>query len=240
MRALIALAVLALAACDVTVDTGPGPAAPAPVVLPPATPDRIQTPDQAARNFVEAVQRVEPVAERECLRLTVQTNCDFRIVVDDRPGVPANAFQTVDPSGRPMLVFTLALIADARNVHEIAFVMGHEAAHHIAGHLNRQQQTAMAGAVILGGLATLSGAAPGNVRVAREVGAAVGARRYSKDFELEADRLGTVIAYRAGFDPAAGARFFTRIPDPGDRFLGTHPPNADRYATVLATLSGLR
>jgi len=29
-----------------------------------------------------------------------------------------------------------------------------------------------------------------------------------------------------------GAAFFTQIADPGDRFLGTHPPNAKRIETV--------
>jgi predicted Zn-dependent protease len=67
----------------------------------------------------------------------------------------------------------------------------------------------------------------------------VGARTYSKDFELEADALGTVISMRAGFDPIRGAAFFTRIPDPGNRFLGTHPPNAQRIETVRRVAAGL-
>ncbi|MDZ4136092.1 MAG: M48 family metalloprotease, partial [Paracoccaceae bacterium] len=68
----------------------------------------------------------------------------------------------------------------------------------------------------------------------------VGARRYSKGFELEADALGAEIALRAGLDPVRGAQFFARIPDPGDAFLGTHPPNADRMATVRAAVAHLR
>ena len=60
----------------------------------------------------------------------------------------------------------------------------------------------------------------------------MGARSYSKEFELEADALGTVITKKAGFNPLVGAEFFTRIPDPGNRFLGTHPPNAQRIETV--------
>jgi len=58
---------------------------------------------------------------------------------------------------------------------------------------------------------------------------------YSKDFELEADALGTVITAQAGFDPLLGADFFFRIPDPGNSFLGTHPANADRVAIVRRT-----
>ena len=33
-----------------------------------------------------------------------------------------------------------------------------------------------------------------------------------------------------------GTGFFDRLPDPGDRFLGTHPPNAERKAVVAATV----
>jgi len=74
---------------------------------------------------------------------------------------------------------------------------------------------------------------------AQEIGAAVGARTYSKDFELEADRLGTIIAARAGYNPVRGAEFFNRVPDPGDQFLGTHPPNAERVRIVQQTAARL-
>ena len=131
------------------------------------------------------------------------------------------------------------MINSVRNADELAFVMGHEASHHIMGHLGRMQQNAAVGAVIFSGLASMSGASAANVRTAEEFGAAVGARTYSKDFELEADALGTIITARAGYNPLRGAEFFTRIPDPGDRFLGTHPPNASRLDTVRRTAAGL-
>ncbi len=193
----------------------------------------------AARQFVQVVQTVEPVAERECRARASGTNCDFKIVVDDRPNQPPNAFQTIDASGRPILAFTLALIAEVRNADELAFVMGHEAAHHIAGHLSRQRQNATAGAVIFAGVAVMTGADANAIQSAQELGAAVGARSYSKEFELEADALGTVITKRAGYNPVRGAEFFTRIPDPGNKFLGTHPPNAARIETVRRVASQL-
>lgn len=237
-RTLLALAAAALlAACEVTpVQTGPGQASPA---APQSRAAPTLSAQQAARSFLRVKSTVEPVAERECRARTQGVNCDFNIVVDDRPGQPPNAFQTLDRQGRPVVAFTLALIADARNEDELAFVMGHEAAHHIAGHIGRQQQNAAAGAVIFAGLATLTGGDASAVRTAQRVGAQVGARTYSKAFELEADALGTVITKRAGYDPLRGAEFFTRIPDPGDKFLGTHPPNSDRIATVRRTAAGL-
>lgn len=233
-RVLATLAlVAALAACE-PVPTGPTGEQRTSITVP--SPVSART---AARSFVRVVQTVEPVAERECRARTQNLNCDFNIVVDDRPGQPANAYQTLDRQGRPIIAFTLGLIDDARNDDELAFVLGHEAAHHIAGHIGRQQQNAVAGAVIFAGLATLSGGDASAVRTAQRLGAQVGARSYSKEFELEADALGTIITKRAGYDPLRGAEFFTRIPDPGDKFLGTHPPNTDRIDVVRRTAAGL-
>ena len=195
---------------------------------------------QAAQTFVAVVDAVEPVAERICRSENPTANCDFRIVIDDRPDQPPNAFQTLDDRGRPIIAFTLALIADVRNADELAFVLSHEAAHHVAGHLVRQRQNAEVGAAVFGQLAgAIGGATPEAIRTAQELGAAVGARTYSQDFELEADALGTIIASQSGYDPVRGAEFFFRIPDPGDRFLGTHPPNAARVDVVRRTAASL-
>jgi predicted Zn-dependent protease len=195
---------------------------------------------QAIENFNIAVTRIEPVAEQMCRQRNPRQNCDFQIVIDDRPNQPVNAYQTLDRNGRPIIAFTVPLIADARNSDEIAFVMAHEAAHHIEGHIARQQTNAVVGAALIGGLAGVFGATDqSTIDAATRLGASVGARTYSKDFELEADALGTRIAAAAGFDPLNGAQFFFRIPDPGDRFLGTHPANADRLRTVQRVASGL-
>jgi len=198
------------------------------------------TPDQAVATFVQVIERVEPLAERLCAERTRGINCDIEIVVDGRPNQPPNAFQTVDKAGRPIVGFTVALIADARNADEIAFVMGHEAAHHIAGHIPRRAETAQTSAILASVLAQASGAGPEAVRAATSFGAEVGSRRYSKDFELEADALGAEIAFLAGYDPVRGAQFFSRLPDPGDQFLGSHPPNAQRQAVVAQTVARLR
>ncbi|ASP20095.1 beta-barrel assembly-enhancing protease [Antarctobacter heliothermus] len=195
--------------------------------------------NQAARQFVEVVETVEPLAERECRKRTSGLNCDFQIVVDDRADLAPNAFQTVDRYGRPILAFNIGMINSVRNADELAFVMGHEAAHHILDHLAKTRESATIGAVVFAGIAAISGAEAEAVRNAEQLGAAVGARTYSKEFELEADQLGTIIAYRAGYDPVNGAKFFARIPDPGNRFLGSHPPNAARMQIVRDTAAAL-
>ncbi|MCA0871250.1 M48 family metallopeptidase [Seohaeicola saemankumensis] len=225
MRRFLFILPLTLAACEVTYSTGPA-SAPAsdPVASQPST-----------ASFAQVVAAIEPVAEQECRRRTNGTNCDFLIRVDKNPRAEPNAYQSEDPSGRPVITFTRAMIDSTANADELAFVLGHEAAHHISGHLARQAQNAAAGAIIFAGLATLTGGSAADVAAAQQLGEAVGARSYSKEFELEADELGTVITYRAGFDPLLGAQYFTRIADPGDRFLGTHPPNGARIETVRRT-----
>ncbi|MBJ6371331.1 M48 family metalloprotease [Sedimentitalea arenosa] len=232
--AALGAALVTLAACEV-----------APITPVPAPQTQVQgtivqmTPEQAARSFTDVVRAVEPVAEQECRRRSPSLNCDFLIAVDRNPRAQPNAFQSVDPQGRPVLTFTVSLIGSVNNADEMAFVMGHEAAHHIADHLSRQRLNAAAAADIFGSLATLTGGGAADIATAQELGAAVGARAYSKEFELEADQLGTIITYRAGFDPLVGAQYFTRIPDPGDRFLGSHPPNAARMDAVARTVRAL-
>ncbi len=196
--------------------------------------------DAAARQFVAVVEQVEPVAEAECRRVRRSGPCDFQIVVDDRPGQAPNAFHTLDRAGRPIIAFNLALILNVDNADELAFVMGHEAAHHIGGHVERSERNASLGSELFGRAASrISGGSPQAIEAGLELGAALGRRSFSKDFELEADAIGTIIAHRAGYDPVRGAAFFTRLPDPGNRFLGTHPPNAARIETVRRVAEGL-
>ena len=225
MRAVLLLIGLAvLAGCS------------APLVTSSDWPNKAATPSlEAARQFAYVVSRVEPVAEAECRRRAAHLNCDFLIAVDDTPGVPANAHQFLTDNGRPVLAFTYSLIETVKNADELAFVMGHEAAHHIAGHLQRQQASVQLGAKILAQIVVQDGGSARDVREAQKLGAVLGARRYSKEFELEADALGTIVTKRAGFDAVRGAAFFTRLPDPGNQLLGTHPPNAQRLQTVIRT-----
>ncbi|MTD99237.1 M48 family metalloprotease [Paracoccus sp. YIM 132242] len=232
VAAILGAGLLGVAACaplpmdQATVPTGPYPI-PAPVLT------NDGSPQSTARMFVAVMRRMEPAVERECLqRRTQPINCDFQFVVDDRPGQEANAFQTIDATGRPIIGFTLSLIAQTRNGDEIAFVVGHEASHHVLNHLDRKAGAAAAGAVILGSIASVYGNNPDAIETAQRIGASVGSRYYSRDWELQADYLGAIMTLNAGFDPINGSRFFERIPDPGDHVLGTHPSRAARLAQV--------
>jgi len=240
--ALGLLAALALTACAPVVVSDapplPGPPDVGQISAPSVTP---QSPRQAANNFLTVIRRMEPVIERECLaRRTDNINCDYQFVVDDRLDMEPNAFQTLDRAGRPIIGFTVSLIAAAQNADELAFVVGHEASHHILNHLSRKSTSATAGAVILGGLAAAAGADPGTIGSIQRVGASVGSRVYSKEWELQADYMGTIITLAAGYDPVRGAEFFRRMPDPGDHILGSHPSRAARMAQVQRAVADVR
>lgn len=233
-RLMFVLMSALLAACEVT--TGPAPRSPAPVQQLSRSAGSAQ---MGPSDFAAVAARVEPMAERVCRSNTRGVNCDFLIRVDPNPRAPANAYQSLTQDGRPVITFTQGIIKGAHNRDELAFVMGHEAAHHIQGHLARQAENAAAGAIIFAGLAAATGGNSSAIASAQELGAAVGARSYSKEFELEADRLGTIITHKAGFNPLVGAQYFARIPDPGNRFLGSHPPNAARVQAVRETAAKL-
>lgn len=230
------LAVL-LSGCVVTTGTGPTPR---PGTNTATTASQPIPSSRAVDRFRTVVRRVEPVAEAVCRDRRPDLNCDYRIIIDSDRSLPPNAYQTRDNSGRPVIGFTQALLADARNSDELAFILGHEAAHHIRDHLPRRQNAANTGAALGGILAAVIGADTGGIRQAANLGGLVGSRRYSPDFELEADRVGTRIAIRAGYDPVRGAEYFTRIPDPGNGFLASHPPNQSRIETVRAAARSFR
>lgn len=245
IRASAAALCLALAACGTTyqVPVTGGPAA----TVVPAT----QAPAGArrsARDFRRVAARIEPVAENVCREESPgapTTYCDYVILLEDDPRMPPNAFQTVTDAGRPAIVVGARLLDQMQSNDEIAFVLSHEASHHITRHLSKQQQSQMLGALILGGLVAATGASSdpaANQRAiedAMNIGAFVGGRAWSQDFELEADWLGAFIAARAGFDPERGAAVFARpalASSGGPVILSTHPPSPQR--TALAARAG--
>ena len=170
-----------------------------------ATADRSNGPQEMEPNFIppsgafaSVVAVVEPVGEDLCRRYRPQFNCDFEVVVYKKNPNLVNAFQTIKSDGRPLIVFSQRLIEHARNEDELAFVLGHEMAHHLEGHLYQQYQSARSGAERFGGLISLVVASDRLVRNAERLDARLGGRKFSKTYELEADRLGTWIATIAG------------------------------------------
>ncbi len=212
-----------LAACVTTTDAPPSE--PLPKVTRTGSP-------QTVGDYRAVASRVEPVAEAFCRQRLPRSQCDFKIILDSRKELGANAYQTYEKDGRPVIGMTPALLRVLKNHDEVAFVIAHEAAHHIEGHISQTQSTAQAGAILGAVLGSAVGLDTAGVDLATNIGGTVGARRFSKDFELEADALGARITQRAGYNAVRGVLYFQDAADPGDQFLGTHPPNADRIRVV--------
>lgn len=220
---------LLLGACTVAPDPGP---APEPFTI-------TRSPQEAVDAYLRVSRRIEPVAERLCRQKNPSAPavyCDFRILVDGRTDQGPNAFQTIGKDGRPVIAFNIPMLATVKNDHEIAFILGHEAGHQIRNHLVQSNVNANLGAVLLGSISALTGASSGQVAEAQRLGGSLGARAYSKEHELEADQIGTYVAYLAGYDPLIGAQSFARFSG-GNSVLSTHPPSGRRLATVQNTMA---
>jgi Zn-dependent protease with chaperone function len=208
--------------------------------------------------FRRVAARVMPAARRLCEQEFASVkgvDCSVGFEIDYKMPV-RNAYFTYTETGyrKPVIRFTVPMLQDAVNDHEVAFILGHEYGHLIGQHIQKQDQQALAGALIVGALVAYSNAQaaaagtyynPGSVDEGMDLGAAIGQRTFSQTYELEADMLGTRIAAMAGYDPVVGARFFargeaTRLQDGKLSFWGTHPPDAKRLALVVATMDQIR
>ncbi|MBE9554509.1 MAG: M48 family metalloprotease, partial [Proteobacteria bacterium] len=165
---------------------------------------------------------------------------EFTFTVLDSPIV--NAFAT--PGG--YVYISRGLMALAESEAELAGVMGHELGHVVARHSWQR----MSKATVAGALSGLLGAG--------QVGQALGGlylSSFSRDQEMEADRLGVRYISRAGYDPAAMTSFLAKMGansrlqaqiagrDPNDvderDIMSTHPRTKERVQQAMQ-LAGAR
>src|SRR5205807_2412279 len=94
------------------------------------------------------------------------------------------------------------------NQDELAFILGHEMAHIIQGHV---MDRLLANSMIRASLARLTPVGGLLGQPIAGLAATLLNQGYSRDNELEADRVGIQLAGHAGFDPTAVTRLFTRM-----------------------------
>ena len=123
---------------------------------------------------------------------------------------------------------------------EIAFVLAHEMAHVIKGHTMERIVTHSA-------ISTVSRAAPVHGVLGgwlRHVGVRFLETAYSRDQELDADRLGVRLAKAAGYDPKGAVLLFSRLmalkrpPEPLNlgEYFSTHPAFDVRISNIRPCL----
>ena len=174
-----------------------------------------------------------------------RTDLAWEFVVFDRPEI--NAF--VLPNGK--VGAFKGLLDFVQDDDELAGVLGHEVGHVLARHPSErvsQQMAVEVGVNVLQAILANGEYAEhaGEVAGALGMGAMYGViLPYSRNHELEADRLGVDLAQRAGFDPAGAIRFFERMAEQGreqpeaPEVLSTHPADERRLAVLREAVAAL-
>ncbi len=146
-----------------------------------------------------------------------------------------NAFAL--PGGE--MFINVGTITSAENEAELAGVMAHEMAHVYMQHSAKQMQKAQ----ITQGLAGLAGAILGNAggvlgtlgQTGVQITAGMVMLKYSRSDESQADEVGAMILYRAGYNPEAMADFFKKLEaqgGSGPQFLSDHPNPGNREVAI--------
>jgi beta-barrel assembly-enhancing protease len=150
------------------------------------------------------------------------------------PAADINAFAL---PGGPIFI-NLGTIQAADNEAELAGVMAHEMSHVYMQHSAKQAPKAAVAQIIAG----LAGAVLGTstagslARVGIQFGAGTLLMKYSRKDEAQADAVGAIIMYRAGYNPKAMADFFTKLEQKygngGPQLLSDHPNPGNRQAAI--------
>jgi predicted Zn-dependent protease len=149
----------------------------------------------------------------------------FRVIVVNNPIVNALA-----APGGYILVFR-GLLERTRSPEELAGVLAHEFQHVLKRHATRALLQNVSSGLLV---AALMGDASGIMAFGLEGARTLGALRYSRQNEEEADAEGMRLLIQAGIDPAGMIAFF-EVLQRGDRrgaalfqYLSTHPQTQER------------
>jgi predicted Zn-dependent protease len=165
-----------------------------------------------------------------------QAPWEFHVVSDNQ----VNAFNI--PGGH--VYVNTGLICANDNVAELAGVMAHEISHGVSRHATEQLSKAY-GANILVGLAP-GGNPPIYQQLLAQIIAGGTFAKFSRDAENEADRLGVLYMYGAGYDPHGMVTMFQELisrresrPGSVENFFSSHPLTEDRIEGVRAQIQQL-
>jgi Zn-dependent protease with chaperone function len=151
--------------------------------------------------------------------------------------IPEKEINAFALPGGPMFVNVGAILA-ADNEAQLAGVMAHEMSHVYMQHSAKQAGKQAFTQGILGVLgAVVGGGAIGSLaRLGMQIGAGVVSLKYSRGDEAQADAVGAIIMYKAGYDPHALADYFQKIEGEGGsggpQFLSDHPNPGNRTAAI--------
>ncbi len=177
-------------------------------------------------------KRLLPIARQACRQVhksNALSKCTFRLLISPgKSNAPGARFTQIN--GRPVIQFNGAMLQFLRDDNEMAMVVAHEMAHQIANHIERGQRQVIRNAVQSAKAAEKAGTDPRKAAVQAAEKALIS---YSRQFELEADRAGTILMMRAGYTPDKAINLLDRLPEGNSRFR-RHPPHPKRKQAVRA------
>ncbi len=140
--------------------------------------------------------------------------------------------------GGPIFVNVGTILA-ADNEAMLAGVMAHEMAHVYMQHSIKQMQKST-GPSIIAALGQIAGSMIGGVggalaQLGGQIGGGVLSMKYSRGDEAQADEVGAIIMYKAGYNPIEMARFFQKLEEEGSsgpQFMSDHPNPGNRVQAV--------
>ena len=187
--------------------------------------------DPAVVNYVSLIgQRIVNQTE------LAQAPWEFHVVADPQ----VNAFNI--PGGH--VYVNTGLICATDNVAELAGVMAHETSHGVARHATEQLSKAY-GANIIVGLA-LGANPPIYQQLLAQIVAGGTFAKFSRDAEREADDLGVLYMYNAGYDPVGMVTMFQELlsrqksqPNAVGEFFSSHPLTEERIQSVQSRIDQL-
>ena len=178
-------------------------------------------------------QYIRQLAGRLVAVIPQQYNWPYEFHVVQQKEV--NAFAV---PGGPLFI-NIGTIEAADNEAQLAGVMAHEMAHVYMQHSAKQirQNTVPS---IIAGLGGILGQMIGGVggalaQLGGQVGGGLLSMKYSRGDEAEADAVGAIIMYKAGYDPRQLAVFFQKLEKEGSagpQMLSDHPNPGNRYQSI--------
>ncbi|GAA4361687.1 M48 family metallopeptidase [Kangiella marina] len=163
------------------------------------------------------------------------TRWETKVFIDDS----ANAFAL--PGGK--IGVHTGMFNVAGNASQLAAVLGHEMGHVWARHGNERVSHQYIGTAGLQLAAILSGeptAEKQQLLGLLGVGTQVGALKFSRTHESEADEIGLTLMARAGFDPRESVALWKNMAKQGGggtpEFLSTHPATDTRIRDLQAQM----
>ncbi len=146
--------------------------------------------------------------------------------------------------GGPIFI-NVGTITAAQNEAQLAGVMAHEMSHIYMQHSVKQMKK-NTGPSLVAGLGQIVGSMIGGVggALASLGGQSIGgmwSMKYSRADEAQADHVGAIIAYLAGYNPKGMADFFQKLAEEGGsqpQFLSDHPNPGNREQAIEEEIAG--